>query len=212
MELLIKRTVTTILELVFLMLLFQTKVYAQDKIIAEILNTTVKDGDTLKIRVSNQTDQSIFLPWEVSVLSYQMLMEDFYRTSVFVPKISLKDIDTNESVPFSGEGTSMSGGFSSFDEWITLLDNRKGEDFILLKSGEEKEITIPFKLCWFTDADNFYMYNISQNNYNLILTYHLDQELMKKFINTEVLQQLKKKGYVPFLEKIESNQTPIIVD
>ncbi|WP_413512774.1 hypothetical protein [Myroides odoratus] len=200
------------LKLVFLILLFQIKVYAQDKIIAEILNTTVKDGDTLKIRVSNQTNQAIFLPWEVSVLSYKMLMEDFFRTSVFIPKISLKDIDTNELVPFSGEGTSMSGGFVSFDEWTTLLDNRKVEDFILLKSGEEKEITIPFKLCWSTDADNFYMYSISQNNYNLILTYHLDQELMKKFINTEVLQQLKKKGYVPFFEKIESNQIPLIID
>lgn len=206
MVLLINGLVKKVMQLVFLSLFFQFG-YGQNRVRVEILNSEIKDGDMLQIKISNQTDQSIFLPWDVSLLSYEMLMEDFERTTVFVPKILLRDINTGEQIPFTGEGTSMCGeNFYKFDTWKTLLAKKKGEDFILLKNGEEKEITIPFKLFWSEDSDNFYTYKISENAYNLILSYQLNQELMNKFIDKKVLEQLNNEGYIPYFHPIQSNQ------
>lgn len=211
MKLLIRGVVKKVMQLVFVSLCIQFG-YGQNGVRVEILNSEIKDGDMLEIRISNQTDQSIFLPWDVSILSYKMLTTDFERATVFVPKILLKDLNTDEQIPFIGEGTSMCGeNFYRFDTWKALLANKKGEDFILLKKGEEKEITIPFKLLWSEDSDNFYEYKVSENVYNLILSYQLNQELMNKFINKKVLKQLNKKGYIPYFEKIESNKVSIFL-
>lgn len=142
-----------------------------------------------------------------------MLMVDFERVTVFVPKIIVRDLNTNEQIPFIGEGTSIcGGGFGKLDTWKAWLANKKEEDFILLKKGEEREIKIPFKLRWIEDADNFYQYNVSENVYNLNLSYQLNREWMNKFIDKKVLKQLKKKGYIPYLKKIESNQVLLHID
>ncbi|WP_158961345.1 hypothetical protein [Myroides fluvii] len=212
MELLINNMIKKVTQFVFLFL-FLPLGYGQIGVRVEILNSEVIDGDLLEIRISNQTDQSIFLPWDVSVLSYEMLMVDFERVTVFVPKILLRDLDTNEQIPFIGEGTSIcGGGFGKLDTWKAWLANKKEEDFILLKKGEEKVITIPFKLRWTENTDNFYQYNVSENTYNLNLSYQLNQELMHKFIDKKVLKQLKKKGYIPYFEKIPSNQVLIHIN
>ncbi|MGG5506202.1 MULTISPECIES: hypothetical protein [unclassified Myroides] len=212
MELLISGVVKKAIQLVFFSLFFQFA-YGQNGVRVEVLNSKVEDGDVLDVRISNQTDQSIFLPWDVSLLSYEMLMEDFERVTVFVPKIIVRDLNTNEQIPFIGEGTSIcGGGFGKLDAWKTWLVNKKEEDFILLKKGEEREIKIPFKLRWIEDADNFYQYNVSDNAYNLNLSYQLNREWMNKFIDKKVLKQLKKKGYIPYLKKIESNQVLLHID
>ncbi|MGQ8867414.1 hypothetical protein [Myroides sp. TSA_177.3] len=206
MELLINNRIKKVTQLVFLFL-FLPFGYGQIGVRVEILNSEVIDGDILEIRISNQTDQSIFLPWDVSILSYEVLIVDFERTSVFVPKIVLRNLNTEEQIPFVGEGTSMQGGnFNKFDTWKKIVANKKEEDFILLKKGEEKEISIPFKLLWSEDADNFYKYKVSEPVYNLSLSYQLNTEGMNKFIDKKVLKQLSKKGYVPYFEEIQSNQ------
>ncbi|WP_353100640.1 hypothetical protein [Myroides odoratus] len=206
MELLINNRIKKVTQLVFLFL-FLPFGYGQIGVKVEILNSEVIDGDLLEIRISNQTDQSIFLPWDVSILSYEVLTVDFERTSVFVPKIVLRNLNTEEQIPFVGEGTSMQGeNFNKFDTWKKIVANKKEEDFILLKKGEEKEISIPFKLLWSEDADNFYKYKVSEPVYNLSLSYQLNTEWMNKFINKKVLKQLNKKGYVPYFKEIQSNQ------
>ncbi|MDR0224746.1 MAG: hypothetical protein LBI32_06770 [Myroides odoratus] len=212
MELLINNRIKKVTQLVFLFL-FLPFGYGQIGVRVEILNSEVIDGDLLEIRISNQTDQSIFLPWDVSILSYEVFIVDFERTSVFVPKIVLRNLNTEEQIPFVGEGTSMQGGnFNKFDTWKKIVANKKGEDFILLKKGEEKEISIPFKLLWSEDADNFYKYKVSEPVYNLSLSYQLNTEWMNKFIDKKVLKQLSKKGYVPYFEEIQSNQVLVHIN
>ncbi|QQU02779.1 hypothetical protein [Myroides odoratus] len=212
MELLINNRIKKVTQLVFLFL-FLPFGYGQIGVKVEILNSEVIDGDLLEIRISNQTDQSIFLPWDVSILSYEVFTVDFERTSVFVLKIVLRNLNTEEQIPFVGEGTSMQGGnFNKFDTWKKIVANKKGEDFILLKKGEEKEISIPFKLLWSEDADNFYKYKVSEPVYNLSLSYQLNTEWMNKFIDKRVLKQLSKKGYVPYFEEIHSNQVLVHIN
>lgn len=211
MELLIKIPKMK-LKILFFALFISVSGYSQGKVSVEILNSKIADEDLIKVRLTNQTANNIWLPWDVSDFSYDMSLLDPKCSSVYSPNIILVDLIKREPIMVSIEIYWSFYGDNDFDKWKRMMKEKTDKDFILLDKGETKELEIKFKLCRYIDELFYHFYKIVDKEYNLYLSYQLKQDLMNQFIDKKIIDTLKENGYVPYFGKIESNEVPVYIE
>ncbi len=109
---------------------------------------------------------------------------------------------------------SVSKSFSDFDEkWKQKKKDLRIEDLILLKAGQSKYINVPVNLHVEFSDNCFWEIKDYKNEKELKITYYYRKKQVQSaaiFLNSKIVDKLKKLNYKLYEKEIESNQVKLI--
>lgn len=199
-----------LLKLTLLIFLLNSCVAKKSKnenyIFFELVNTTVKDSSTLKVKIKNETLKNYYMLLDTLQLSKK---ESFFNRTNSLNKIGTlvsdvygKNIDI-EIVDYSC--------YEKDDNFRSLNTS----NILKIKSGEILTFNLPFRMkttinnkCWYGYIESEIE---KQTKYYVSIKYWSLNDYEKSIVPLSVQDSLKKDGYMLYDKEIISNYVPLII-
>lgn len=186
--------------------LFCLPIYSQVKpqshLNFKILNTIVKDGDSLHISLNNYSSNNYYIVYDMLKTINHFTSNNIYKTNIHL-------ID-NDDLVVSEEIVDYECYDADTENKLLRLTNKV--EILEIKSNQEIKFKIPFKIkteindyCWYS----FIVKKQTDKKYYI----QFDYTLLNTYLGTKMCEETKliekNKGYKLYEEKITSNKVPL---
>ncbi|HEX8576374.1 MAG TPA: hypothetical protein VF677_08780 [Flavobacterium sp.] len=177
----------------------------------ELLNPTVKDGEKLKVRLSNLTNKDYCLVLDTLSLSNPV---SFFASSNFFASAFTHLVNfENKVIPQTVvDYECYPNDKKAFEEEIKIFDRRTVKSLLKIKANTSLTFYAPFKLKTIITKECWYGYNKENLNdekgYLVKFKYHYYSQYALK---AEMRDSIKTMGYEIYEKPILSNGVPLIL-
>ncbi len=173
-------------------------------ITAEIINKSIKEGDTIFVTLKNNTKINYFLPIDYKYKGHPPIFISSKESKSFYPEFYIYD---SKKIPVN-KICEMNTSHSEINQNVFFFSD---SEYTLLPSNSE--IKLKFKFSKKVNySDNFsceYIYNGSI--FEIGFNYEIDKEVVKSFLNIEEIKDESNINYKCYNGKIKSNLIKLII-
>lgn len=184
------------------------------KVYFEIEQKEVRDSTWLKVKLVNNSNQDIWIALD-TVTSNQT--KNFLCTNSFYKGLEMKETLTSHLKGESSYATMLvsAQNFDCFDGRESKITSKK--NLILVKKGNEIVFPYFFTLKKMQKENPVYYREHTvedivrkEGHVTLELIYSMSSLWLDQYVDKELLQELSKEDYVPFVNNIKSNSIKFV--